>query len=357
MNRNTGETSGVSSRDERQEMKLIRWHWFLPVFVTFICGAAYPQADPVTALEELLTADKTTDIARHYPVAVEEVVQNLHGEDKAEAARILVMKQKLRDVSYLLRGPLDGQRGEARDANGNDRFTITLLNSFVSGPDALIVTRLNFPGGVSGKKVFSLRFEAGEWRIIRIGQFVDQEDFESEQFIQGLLPAGRNEMAAEETLGEIYSALAEYSNTYRNTGFPASLVALSAPKPAPAPEAIEKPDVPEVEPTSQETDDTVESPEDGPPPPEVPEHSYQLDPAFIKDPTVKDGYVFHYRLIDPGTMGKDDGKYQITATPVQFGKTGNKSYFMDQTAVIRFTKENRDANENDEPLNDARKSE
>ena len=335
-------------------MKLIRWPCFLSVFVTFISVAAPSQAgDPVTAFEELLAADKTTDIARHYPVAVEDVVRNLQGDEKTEAARLLVMKQKLGDVSYLLRGPGDGGQGGAGDANGHDRFTITLLNSFVSGTDALIITRLNFPGGVSGKKVFSLRLEAGEWRIIRIGQLVEQEDFESDTFIRGLLPAGRNEMAAEETLGEIYSALAEYNETYRNTGFPSSLAALSAPTPAPAPEAIEKPDVPEVEPeTSQETDDIVESPEDRPLPPEAPEHSYQLHPAFMKDPAVKDGYVFHYKLIDPGAMGKGDAKFQITATPVQYGKTGNKSYFIDQTSVIRFTKENRDANENDDPLND-----
>src|SRR5215471_10278826 len=114
-------------------MKLIRWPCFLPVFITFISVAASSQAgDPVTAFEELLAADKTTDIARHYPVAVEDVVRNLQGDEKTEAARLLLMKQKLADVSYLLRGPGDGGQGEAGDANGHDRFTITLLNSFVS---------------------------------------------------------------------------------------------------------------------------------------------------------------------------------------------------------------------------------
>jgi hypothetical protein len=35
---------------------------------------------------------------------------------------------------------------------------------------------------------------------------------------------------------------------------------------------------------------------------------------------------------------------------VEYGKTGSRSFFTDQTGVLRFTTENRPAHEKDEPL-------
>jgi len=58
-----------------------------------------------------------------------------------------------------------------------------------------------------------------------------------------------------------------------------------------------------------------------------------------------------YKVIDPVTSNRFMGSFQVTATPVRFGESGNKSFFIDTTSRIRFTRENREANENDEPLN------
>ncbi|HEY6248837.1 MAG TPA: hypothetical protein VI685_02690 [Candidatus Angelobacter sp.] len=332
-------------------MKLGRHLCFLPLFVIFSAVIACPQAgNPVTALEELVTTEKITDAVKHYPVAVEEAVQGLQENDQAEAAKVLLINQRLRGAGWELRKTSDPMRWEVVSATGDGRFTLTLLNSFISGINALIVMRIDFPTGNTYVKFASLRFEAGEWRLENLGSWQQEKDFESDEFIQELTPAGRNEKMAMATLGEIRSALAQYHNTYRSTGFPSSLAALSGPAPEavngtePPPEAIDKPNVPE----SEEPDNGQEDSPVGEP--IAPQYAHLLDPIFMNSPVVKDGYKFQYKLIDPGAMEKDGGEFQLTATPLQFGKTGSRSYFADQRWVLRFTTENRDANENDEPL-------
>jgi oxalate decarboxylase/phosphoglucose isomerase-like protein (cupin superfamily) len=81
-----------------------------------------------------------------------------------------------------------------------------------------------------------------------------------------------------------------------------------------------------------------------------PDHAMLLDLAFSTEPLVRNGYEFRYTLINAGNLEGTEGRYQITATPVEFGKTGSRSFFTDQTAVLRFTTENRPSNADDPPL-------
>ena len=68
-----------------------------------------------------------------------------------------------------------------------------------------------------------------------------------------------------------------------------------------------------------------------------------VDQILGMDPATKSGYTFTYvkGLADPGDTGVNGPacasvtSYTITATPVQFGGTGNRGFFTDQTGVIR----------------------
>ncbi|HET6935253.1 MAG TPA: hypothetical protein VFI72_10470, partial [Candidatus Angelobacter sp.] len=71
-----------------------------------------------------------------------------------------------------------------------------------------------------------------------------------------------------------------------------------------------------------------------------PDHALLLDPAMASTPAVKSGYVFRYTQLD-------SSHYQVTASPVEFGKTGAKSFFMDENGQIRVTSEDREAGRND----------
>jgi hypothetical protein len=62
------------------------------------------------------------------------------------------------------------------------------------------------------------------------------------------------------------------------------------------------------------------------------------------------GYVFDYygELLGKGSHGCGVAqRYEVTARPAVFGKTGRRSFFVDQTHVIRFTSENRSATASD----------
>jgi hypothetical protein len=72
-----------------------------------------------------------------------------------------------------------------------------------------------------------------------------------------------------------------------------------------------------------------------------PEHAFILE--SLTEPLVRDGYVFHYTR----TTGT---RYQITASPVEFGKSGGKNSFIDESAIIRVTSEDRPATQRDDPL-------
>jgi len=72
-----------------------------------------------------------------------------------------------------------------------------------------------------------------------------------------------------------------------------------------------------------------------------------LEPAFAHDPAVVSGYEFRYLLIMPGNGENSQGEFEITASPVEFGKTGSHHYLMTQTGGISCTSEDRPATQDD----------
>jgi len=63
---------------------------------------------------------------------------------------------------------------------------------------------------------------------------------------------------------------------------------------------------------------------------------------------IKNGYKFTYTP-GPGQFGLIIS-YTITAEPVEYGVTGKRSFYTDQSAVVRATTDNRPANAGDNPL-------
>ena len=63
----------------------------------------------------------------------------------------------------------------------------------------------------------------------------------------------------------------------------------------------------------------------------------------------KNGYRFKYVASDTDGDGTLDA-FQVSARPVEYGKTGNRSFFTDESGVIRSTKEDRPANASNPPV-------
>ena len=300
------------------------------------------------ALEELLTADKLADAINHFPSAVQEAVSGLTEEEKSEATKHLLVKEQFKKQGYELRNTNDPTIWQMVDKAAKVRATATVANTFISGADSLVVIKVD---GLDEQKdviLISLRLEAGEWRVMSLGSWRRGVDFESEEFVRHLTPAGRNEEKAESVLMRTCSAVGMYRSRHPEMGFPAELEIISQTsmdEEASASEEAEEPDTGDGEDSGQKATGVKE-------PALVqklsPEQVLMVD-EFKKNHLIQDGYEFHYTLIDSGVPDPQTGKYQITATPVQFGKTGTRSLFTNQTGVIRSTKENREANENDDP--------
>ena len=152
-----------------------------------------------------------------------------------------------------------------------------------------------------------MRYEGNEWRVMEVGEWRGT-DVESEFLPKAQAETTRDASAAGSTLRTLNTALVTYATIYPDQGYAPTLRELSG-----------QPD--------QEAG---------------PDHAMLLDPAFLQEPAIKNGYEFRY-------VRTDGQHYQITATPVQFSE-GSPSFFTDETCVIRSTTESRPANANDPPL-------
>jgi hypothetical protein len=323
-------------------MKALR-NYFLATLVLVLCPAvlAWQGNTPESALEELVTAEKVEVAVRHLPVSIEQAISKLNANQKKALSDKLLVRSLLKSDGVTFNKSDDGAGWEIKNEKGQVEGVIKLKNSFVSGTEALL--SLEFiqhresdenkdsqstsepPPPIESENqqlvLVSMKLEGNEWRVIGFGPWRQKNIQASDFFKEELNQQEANAAVALSTLRVMNTSLVTYSTTYPKVSLPYRLEQLTG--------------TPDEEPSA--------------------EHAMLLDPAFNASPLIKDGYEFRYTLVDagqinPATGNREGGHYQITATPVEFGKTGSKSFFTDETAVIRVTIENREATENDEPL-------
>lgn len=293
-------------------------NWLLRTFLFLACSVvpmySVQAGTPQTALEELATAENIAVALKHLPLKVQEHVEKLPAQEKAAMAdKLLIRKNMEREGSKLSRTG-DGNGWELVEKDGKSKGTITVKKTFISGADALVELEIK-EGEHSETAMIGMRFEGDEWRVMKIGHW-QGTDLEAELLPKVEAQEAPGETAAVSNLRTLNSALIAYSTTYPQIGYPAALQALSGQE--------------DQEPSA--------------------DHAMMVDSSFMAVPTTKAGYEFRYVLINSGSIEGSEGRYQATATPLEFGKTGARSFFTDQTAVIRATTEPRPANENDPPL-------
>lgn len=95
-------------------------------------------------------------------------------------------------------------------------------------------------------------------------------------------------------------------------------------------------------------------------PPLSPEQSESCQSAKLIDSLLasgrKSGFVIEYIPGQPVVKRKADcppgtKTYALIARPIQYGSTGQRSYFTNESGIIRATSENRAAGPNDPPIN------
>ncbi|HKD81516.1 MAG TPA: hypothetical protein VKH81_17620 [Candidatus Angelobacter sp.] len=283
--------------------------WLLIVFFSGIPLFALQGTTPQAALEELANTTKPEVIARHLPEPVQKRIEELPKLKKQE-----VMNQLLEMKSSHLNGctvrPASHSDGwEILDEDGDSKGTVKIANAFFSGTEALLPLEIKMDDSTQSF-IVTMRLEDNEWRIDDFGPW-EKNDLGLEKLLHQPTEMEKNEAAAYTTLIEIMSALRQYAFQHIPAGFPAELSALT---------------------------DAVDRVNNRPP----------LDHSFAADPLVKDGYQFRYVRIALGGDGQGPGDFELTATPVEFGKTGSKNYLAD-FYQLHVTMENRPATKEDPP--------
>jgi type IV pilus assembly protein PilA len=153
--------------------------------------------------------------------------------------------------------------------------------------------------------------------LVKMRQVLRPEQME--RFVKRSAVAG-NEASAIATLRTLNTAGITYASTY-NVGFSDTLTRLGSPSEGKQPTAS----------SADLVDEVLSGQANGTP------------TTFTKN-----GYRFTYT---PGVGGFGQiASYTITAQPVEYGVSGLRSFFTDQSAVLRGTEENRPATERDNPI-------
>jgi len=286
-------------------------HWLLATLLSAAPVFAWQGTTPQAALEELATATKPEVIARHLPEPVQKSIEVLPKLQKQ-----LIMDQLLEIKNTQLHGcsvrpAHDSEGWEILDSDGNSKGKARLANAFISGVDALLPLELDLDDGPQ-EFIVTMHLEDDEWRIDDFGPW-DKNDLGLAKLLHQPTEMEKNEAAATGTIHTLIRALNSYASALPRTGYPSGLRVLTTP---------------------------IESGNDE-------ENNALLDDSFAVDPLIKDGYVFRYVRTSIGGYEGAWGSFEITATPVEFGKTGSKNYLANPT--FHATSQNLPAT-NDDPV-------
>lgn len=306
--------------------------------VPLLIGSSWAQGSPEDALEELATAPRIEDVLKHLPASIGKELAAMTEAQKTAAISELLPSRQITKNGLKLTRREDGSGWELTGPRG-EGGSIRLVKTFISGADAIVLLqprerKKTAPAAENsgeeprkqpeaatepepdpsnsreGMFFLMMRLDDGEWRLISAGGG-EFRSFESTGFLNSLTRGDRGaESAAVSRMRTILTCLITYSSSYPEVGLPPSLKELSGAAGS-APSA---------------------------------DHAMLMDPSLMEDKLVYAGYEFRYARLDRE-------HFRMTAMPVEYGKTGTRSFFADDSGVIRTTTENRTPNENDEPLN------
>ena len=204
----------------------------------------------------------------------------------------------------------DSEGWEILDEAGKSKGKVRLANAFISGVEALLPLKLELSDSTQ-EFIVTMHLEGDEWRIDDFGPW-EKSDLGLAKLRHEPTEMEKNETAAIRTIGILGQALNRYASRFPPIGYPSGLGALTTP--------------------TESGDVDAES-------------DALLDESFAAEPLIKDGYVFRYLRTNVGGYQGAWGSYEITATPVEFGKTGSKNYLGNPT--LHVTSENRPATADD----------
>jgi hypothetical protein len=286
-------------------------HWLLATLLSAVPLFAWQGTTPQAALEELATATKPEVITRHLPEPVQKSIEVLPKLQKQLVRDQLLEMKNTQLRGFSVRPGQDSDGWEILDGDGNSKGKARLANAFISGVEALLPLELDLSDGIQDF-IVTMHLEGDEWRIDDFGPW-QKNDLGLAKLLHEPTEMEKNETAALETLNTLEQALGRYASRFPRMGFPFNLRVLTG---------------------SMASGKIFGG--NGP----------LLDESFAAEPLIKNGYIFQYLLTSVGDGNQRGwGSYEVTATPVEFGKTGSKNYLADPN--IHVTSQNRPATDDD----------
>ena len=262
-----------------------------------------PAPTPSAALADALAAacrEQPADFSRYLPEESAAAYRDLPQFQQLELMRRLVA---VRDPGKPLRSTSLEGPPVVRCTSVSETTELRLGHERVHGNLAFVTVTV--PGGRTVD--FGLVREAGDWRLLSLGLLMLN------------VPELKKEWAAQEVVTRELRAvaalrqIAEAAETYRK-GFgvlPETLVQLG-----PAPKEGISPDAANL-----------------------------IDAELAAG--AKDNYTFRYRVYSASRVG--DARYEIIATPIQYGPGGRRSFYLDSSGVLRGGDKNGDVAGPDDP--------
>jgi hypothetical protein len=273
---------------------------------------------PQQALVEIATASKAATVERHLPVLLRQTLQQLSPEDRALAEQKLLIGHTLIPEGTQLIVPDDGQSLLVMEKKGSDdRLVIRVIHEINAGGEALLELGVEHSENYTQSVFVWMRLEEDEWRVAQVDvpRVFERFAFDDPEFAKRFRNV-RNKEIAGQVLGIMYSlsgAVRQFSIVYVDVGYPENLRVLGP---------------------AEENSDADE------------QHAGLLQPEMAVNQFDREGYSFRYELESAGS----DGDFAIVARPIN-RRPGARSYFLDASGTMRFTEEDRDPTEDDQPLN------
>jgi hypothetical protein len=277
------------------------------------------SATPQQAIVELLLATNIETAERHLPNSLRDGLRTLTASERQAFEARLRFVDGFRRMGMEVSVPEDGRSllvvARSDTARG---FELRVQHETIGGADAVLELSLEGMDHGSQRALLWMKLEDGEWRVTELEWLEGRYGFvvfDDARFLDRFRNPELKELesSVQSTLFQISYALQNYASTFPEVGYPADLSVLG-----PSPE--------EEESSS--------------------EHAGDLQQSLAANSFQKDGYEFHYEL----RRGGKDGAYSIVARPIQYGRRGNQSFYLDETEVIRATRENREPTAEDEPV-------
>jgi type IV pilus assembly protein PilA len=296
------------------------------ILLVFATGSAFSQSYPdVEALVESIFAKDVTTLSQHLPESFHEQLQQLSADEREALGRDFLVAERMRgEGASIARGErsvlveIEAPKNSSEAGRG---MQLILDKRISDGHESVLLLSVrNKPEDAEQKRnemQVWMRFEGGSWRIAQVLAVRPEVllSFEDEKLISEFRQRrlGANESSAVGSVRTINTACITYATMYAELGFPANLDVLGG-------------------------EGTRES---------TAEHSLLLDRTMTTQPYIKSGYRFTYRS---SGSASPIAAYTVVARPVQYGTTGKRSFFSDESGVIRFTSEDREPTASDPPL-------